>query len=108
LIFVPNNYKKQNNKGASKQRETACAEEEEKRKPYLSSEHLAVIPFTVEEKVAFAIHGVSGGNHAVHRQRPIQPESFLLYLLDADREDLQGGGDGSTRQCSVREVHRTQ
>jgi hypothetical protein len=28
--------------------------------------------------------------------------------LDADREDLQGGGDGSTRQCSVREVHRTQ
>jgi hypothetical protein len=78
----------------SKLRKTACAQEE-KRKPYLWSEYLAAIPFTMEENVAVAIHGVSGGNRAVHGQWPIQPESFPLYLLDADREDLQGSGGSS-------------
>jgi hypothetical protein len=54
----------------------------------LSGENLAVIPFTVEENVAIAIHGVSGGNSAVHTQWPIRTESFLRYVFDFDREDL--------------------
>jgi hypothetical protein len=76
----------------------------------LLSENLAIFPRTVEENVAVAIHGVSGGDRAVHTQWPIRPESFLVYLLEFEREDLQGtsNGSGITRLCSVCEVHRTQ
>ena len=61
-----------------------------KKKKYLLSENLGLIPCTGKQKVAIVIHGISGSNHAIDTKWP--PE---FRLLDLDGVDLQGVGDRS-------------
>jgi hypothetical protein len=39
----------------------------------LLSEYLVAVSFTEEDSIAIVIHSISGGNHAVHMQWPLQP-----------------------------------
>lgn len=55
---------------------------------YLFSEDLAVIPSAKEEKVATMIHVISGSDHTVYLERPLEGEAFCFR--DSDGVDLHG------------------
>ena len=76
---------------------------------YSSSYFLAVSPWAAEEKVAIAIHSVSGSDDPVDIEWPFQ---VGIQVGNFNGVDLQGRACGSSTRkdtrCAGREVHRTQ
>jgi hypothetical protein len=72
---------------------------------------LAVSPRLTEEKIAVVVNPVSGSNHAIHIEWPVQL-IFGYINFDFDAVDLQGAPSKRCAQvmarCAVCKVHRTQ
>jgi hypothetical protein len=93
-----------------------CNEERNKEKieydTYIFCEYLAVVPWPVEEKVAVAIDFVSGSNHAIHIEWPVQIFAFHLNFegvyLQAALSGCNTDHERDAFGCPVCIVHGTQ